>query len=148
MLLLIGVDSRREDIQFDPFLGARLGSPEGTDPTECFSVVASRSNRAIIRETVAAPIRSHSGRLPEICSAPLLRAEAQMFLVVNNSDALDFMDMAGRGNVVDDRYQALSIPSNAGEPVLLHGATTGSSYTQSSCALTEVTWNVRPRRRY
>lgn len=83
--------------------------------------------------------------VPESCSDPLLRVEAQVFLVVNDPEALDFMDMAYRGNLVDDRHQALMIPSDTGEPVLFRGSTTGPSYTQSACSPARVTWNVRPQ---
>ncbi len=82
--------------------------------------------------------------VPESCSDPLLRVEAQVFLVVNDSSALNFMDMAYGGNVVDGRHQALSIPSDTGEPVLFRGSTTGPSYTQQSCSPAQVTWSVRP----
>lgn len=82
--------------------------------------------------------------VPEGCSDPLLRVEAQVFLVVNDPGALDFMDMAYQGNVVDGRHQALMIPDDTGEPVLFRGSTTGPSYTQSKCSPAQVTWNVRP----
>lgn len=82
--------------------------------------------------------------VPEACTDPLLRVEAQVLLVVNDPEALDFMDMAYQGNVVDGRHQALTIPSNTGEPVLFRGSTTGPSYTQASCSPAQVTWNVRP----
>ena len=81
---------------------------------------------------------------PEACTDPLFRVEAQVFLVVNDPDALDFMDMAYQGNVVDGRHQALSIPSDTGKPVLFRGSTTGPSFTQASCSPFQVTWNVRP----
>jgi hypothetical protein len=81
---------------------------------------------------------------PETCSDPLFRVEAQVFLVVNDANALDFVEMAYQGNVVDGRHQALSIPSNTGEPVLFRGSTTGPSFTQASCSPFQVTWNVRP----
>jgi hypothetical protein len=83
--------------------------------------------------------------VPESCMDPLLRVEAQVFLVVNDDSALDFMDMAYGGNVVNDLHQALSIPSDTGKPVLFRGSTTGPSYTQSSCSPAQVTWNVRPQ---
>ena len=82
--------------------------------------------------------------VPESCTDPLLRVEAQVFLVVNDADALNFMEMAYQGNVVDGRHQALMIPSDTGEPVLFRGSTTGPSYTQASCSPAQVTWNVRP----
>ena len=82
--------------------------------------------------------------VPEACTDPLLRVEAQVFLVVNDPDALDFATMAYGGKVVDGRHQAKSIPSSTGEPVLFRGSTTGPSYDQSNCSPARVTWNVRP----
>ncbi|MDJ0910790.1 MAG: delta-class carbonic anhydrase [Woeseiaceae bacterium] len=82
--------------------------------------------------------------VPESCTDPLLRVEAQVFLVVNDPNALNFMDMAYAGNVVDGRHQALAIPSDTGEPVLFRGSTTGPSYTQQVCSPAQVTWSVRP----
>ena len=83
--------------------------------------------------------------VPEGCTDPQLRVETQVFLVVNDDSALDFMDMAYGGNVVNDLHQALSIPSDTGKPVLFRGSTTGPSYTQSKCSPAQVTWNVRPQ---
>ena len=92
----------------------------------------------------AAPGPGLGACLTDGCENPRFRVEAQAFLVVNDPDALDFMDMAYQGNRVDGRHQALSIPSNTGEPVLFRGSTTGPSYTQASCSPFQVTWNVRP----
>ena len=83
--------------------------------------------------------------VPEGCGDPVLRVEAQVFLVVNDPDALDFATMAYGGNVVDGRHQAKSIPAATGRPVLFRGSTTGPSYDQSKCSSARVTWNVRPR---
>ena len=82
--------------------------------------------------------------VPEGCSDPLLRVEAQVFLVVNDPDALDFATMTYGGNVVEGRHQAKSIPTDTGDPVLFRGSTTGPSYDQSKCSPARVTWNVRP----
>jgi len=82
--------------------------------------------------------------VPETCSDPLLRVEAQTFLVVNDPDALDFTEMAA---VVDEKggfYQAGMIPSNTGTPVTFAGSTTGPSYTEAVCSPAQVTWSVRP----
>lgn len=85
--------------------------------------------------------------VPEGCTDPLLRVEAQVFQVVNDASALNFMDMvydqdsAANGGM----HQAKSIPSNTGSPVLFRGSTTGPSYTQATCSPAQVTWNVRPR---
>ena len=82
--------------------------------------------------------------VPESCTDPLLRVEAQTFLVVNDGDALDFTKMAA---VVDEKggfYQAGMIPSDTGTPITFPGSTTGPSYTQAVCSPAKVTWNVRP----
>ncbi|MDE0451545.1 MAG: delta-class carbonic anhydrase [Gammaproteobacteria bacterium] len=83
--------------------------------------------------------------VPEGCGDPLLRVEAQVFLVVNDPDALDFTAMTYGGNIVDGRHQAKAIPSTTGEPVLFRGSTTGPSYDQRKCSAARVTWNVRPQ---
>lgn len=83
--------------------------------------------------------------VPEGCADPLLRVEAQVFLVVNDPQALDFTTMAYGGNMVDGLHQAMMIPATTGEPVLFRGSTTGPSYDQTNCSPVRVTWNVRPQ---
>lgn len=83
--------------------------------------------------------------VPEGCGDPLLRVEAQVFLVVNDPDALDFTVMTYGGNIVDGLHQAKAIPSTTGKPVLFRGSTTGPSYDQRKCSAARVTWNVRPQ---
>ena len=82
--------------------------------------------------------------LSDTCEDPLLRVEAQVFLVVNDPNALDFTELTYGGNVQNGLHQAKSIPSNTGEPVVFRGSTTGPSYTQSKCSPLNVTWSVRP----
>lgn len=82
--------------------------------------------------------------VPETCTDPVLRVEAQTFLVVNDETALDFMKMTYGGNIIDGLHQAKSIPENTGTPANFLGSTTGPSYTQSKCSPAQVTWNVRP----
>lgn len=82
--------------------------------------------------------------LSDTCTDPLLRVEAQTFLVVNDSNALDFTDMDYNGFEVNGLDQAKMIPSNTGEPVVFRGSTTGPSWTQSVCSPLKVTWSVRP----
>ncbi len=83
--------------------------------------------------------------LSDTCENPLLRVEAQVFLVVNDENALDFTEMAYGGNTVNGRHQAKSIPSNTGTPVVFRGSTTGPSYNQAVCSPAQVTWSVRPQ---
>ena len=83
--------------------------------------------------------------VPEGCTDPLLRVEAQTFLVVNDPTAASFMDYAYGGNTVNGKHQARAIPVSTGTPVLFRGSTTGPSYTQSTCSPAQVTWSVRPQ---
>ena len=83
--------------------------------------------------------------VPEGCANPVLRVEAQVFLVVNDSHALDFMNMAYQGNTVNGLHQARSLPVSTGTPVQFLGSTTGPSYTESTCSPAHVTWSVRPQ---
>ena len=83
--------------------------------------------------------------VPDGCANPLLRVEAQVFLVVNDPQALDFKTMAYGGKMADGLHQARMIPATTGEPVLFRGSTTGPSYDQSNCSPVRVTWSVRPQ---
>ena len=92
----------------------------------------------------AAPGEGLGACVPDGCDNPLLRVEAQVFLVVNNPEALDFTAM-DYGGGDDGLHQAKMIPATTGEPVLFRGSTTGPSYDQSNCSPVRVTWSVRPQ---
>ncbi|WP_208539266.1 delta-class carbonic anhydrase [Algihabitans albus] len=84
--------------------------------------------------------------LSESCSDPLLRVEAQTFLVVNDPDALDFTQFDYAGPPSDGGFhQLLALPTGTGTPVVFRGSTTGPSYTQAICSPLQVTWSVRPQ---
>ncbi len=83
--------------------------------------------------------------VPEGCTDPLLRVETQVFLVVNDDNALDFLDLAYQGNQVDGLHQPRSLPFSTGTPVEFLGSTTGPSYTEKVCSPAQVTWSVRPQ---
>ena len=83
--------------------------------------------------------------LSAACANPDLRVEAQVFTLVNDSNALDFDDLDYDGGRVNGYHQADSIPSNTGAPVVFAGSTTGPSYTEQSCSALQVTWSVRPQ---
>ncbi|MDX1480820.1 MAG: delta-class carbonic anhydrase [Woeseiaceae bacterium] len=83
--------------------------------------------------------------VPEGCANPLLRVETQVFLVVNDAEAMDFMDMAYAGNTENGLHQPRMIPSSTGQPVIFRGSTTGPSYDQQNCSAAQVTWSVRPQ---
>ena len=83
--------------------------------------------------------------LSDTCTDPLLRVEAQTFLVVNDPNALDFTEMDYRGYEVNGLDQAKMIPSDTGEPVVFRGSTTGPTFNQLVCSPLKVTWSVRPQ---
>ena len=93
----------------------------------------------------AAPGEGPGACVSEGCADPLLRVEAQVFLVVNDPMALDFTTMAYGGKVVDGLHQARMIPSDTGTPVVFRGSTTGPRFTQQECSPAQVTWSVRPQ---
>lgn len=82
--------------------------------------------------------------LSDSCSDPLLRVEAQIFLVVNDPSAANFMDYDYTGSKSGDFHQAKALPTGTGTPVTFRGSTTGPSYTLSVCSPVKVTWSVRP----
>jgi len=92
-----------------------------------------------------APGKGLGSCLSEKCANPELRVEAQVFLVVNDPNALDFADFAYAGNVVDGLYQPKTLPTGTGEPITFAGSTTGPSYSQGTCSPLLVTWSVRPQ---
>lgn len=83
--------------------------------------------------------------LSDKCANPELRVEAQAFLVVNDSGALDFADFAYQNNVVDGLHQPKTLPDGTGDPVVFAGSTTGTKYTEATCSPLQVTWSVRPQ---
>jgi hypothetical protein len=82
--------------------------------------------------------------LSEKCANPELRVEAQVFLLVNDPNALDFSKFAYSGKKTGNLHQARSLPAGTGDPILFAGSTTGPQYTQSACSPLQVTWSVRP----
>ncbi len=93
----------------------------------------------------AAPGEGLGACVPEGCTDPLLRVEAQVFLVVNDENALNFMEMGYGGTNDAGFHQASMIPDNTGTPVVFRGSTTGPSYDQKTCSPAQVTWSVRPQ---
>jgi len=73
---------------------------------------------------------------------PQLRVETQVYVLVNDTNALDFVNLAKHGKK-NGLYQAMNIPSNTGTPIQYAGSTTGPSYNQIGSPF-QVTWSVRP----
>ena len=83
--------------------------------------------------------------LSSACANPQLRVESQVFLVVNDPNALDFMDFAYRSTMRNGLHQPRALPTGTGNPVTFQGSTTGPKYDQDTCSPLQVTWSVRPR---
>lgn len=122
---------------FDPYQGK--GAYKGVKPGDTIEVHWVHTSCDIT------PGEGLGSCLSDTCTDPLLRVEAQVFLVVNDPEnALDFTKMAYGGNMVDGKHQPMMIPSDTGEPIVFRGSTTGPSYDQSTCSPLNVTWSVRP----
>lgn len=83
--------------------------------------------------------------MSKTCLNPELRVETQVFLVVNDKNALDFNKYTLDHQKVNGRYQAKALPSGTGTPVVYAGSTTGPEFSQSACSPLQVTWSVRPQ---
>ncbi|AWF81007.1 hypothetical protein BTJ40_09380 [Microbulbifer sp. A4B17] len=81
--------------------------------------------------------------LHEDIKNPQLRVETQVYVLVNDSNALDFTKLTAH----DERggfQQALGIPNNTGTPIQYSGSTTGPGYNEKGSPFL-VTWSVRPK---
>ncbi|WP_405597775.1 MULTISPECIES: delta-class carbonic anhydrase [unclassified Pseudoalteromonas] len=74
---------------------------------------------------------------------PQLRVEAQVYVLVNDANALDFTEISTVSSV-NGYYQAIATPTNTGEPVVYSGSTTGPSYNETGSPF-QVTWSVKPK---
>ena len=74
---------------------------------------------------------------------PQLRVEAQVFVLVNGDQALDFTDLTAI-ETASGYQQAPNIPADTGKPIAYAGSTTGPSYNEAGSPL-QVSWSVRPR---
>ena len=74
---------------------------------------------------------------------PQLRVETQVYVLVNDADALDFNSLASYSNT-NGVYQADNIPTNTGRPITYSGSTTGPKFNEQASPF-QVTWSVRPK---
>ena len=81
--------------------------------------------------------------LSEAINNPQLRVEAQVYVLVNDDHALDFVALTHH-EVVDGLHQATNIPTDTGTPVQYAGSTTGPGYNEAGSPF-QVTWSVRPQ---
>lgn len=80
--------------------------------------------------------------LNESIKNPQLRVETQVYVLVNDKNALDFNELTKYG-VKDGYHQALNIPTNTGSAIEYNGSTTGPSYNEKGSPF-QVSWSVRP----
>lgn len=73
---------------------------------------------------------------------PQLRVETQVYVLVNDSAAADFVELT-KVEEVNGFWQAPNIPSDTGTPIEYDGSTTGPSYNEKGSPL-QVSWSVRP----
>ncbi|WP_427979934.1 delta-class carbonic anhydrase [Agarivorans sp.] len=81
--------------------------------------------------------------LSEAINNPQLRVETQVFVLVNDEQAEDFIRLTEHGTV-NGFQQALNIPTNTGKAVQYAGSTTGPSYNEKASPF-QVSWSVRPQ---
>lgn len=74
---------------------------------------------------------------------PQLRVETQVYVLVNDKNSNDFIELTKHGKS-NGKHQALNIPANTGTPVQYAGSTTGPSYNEAGSPF-QVTWSVRPK---
>ncbi|WP_417686031.1 delta-class carbonic anhydrase [Roseibium sp.] len=121
----------------DPGIGA--GAYHGVKPGDTIEVHWVHTSCEI------EPGKGLGSCLSDACANPQLRVETQVFLVVNDPTALNFMDFAYQGNMVGGLHQAKALPTGTGTPVVFGGSTTGPKYTEQTCSPLQVTWSVRPQ---
>jgi hypothetical protein len=92
-----------------------------------------------------APGKGLGACLNDSCKNPQLRVETQVFLVVNDRAALDFIAFDHGGTMIGGVHQPKALPAKTGVPVTYLGSTTGPDYSQQVCSPFQVTWSVRPQ---
>ncbi|MBY6108554.1 hypothetical protein KUW19_18995 [Ferrimonas balearica] len=75
-------------------------------------------------------------------SNPQLRVEAQVYVLVNDADALDFGHLT-QVEQVGAYYQVVNLPNNLGDPVAYAGSTSGPDFNERGSPF-QVSWRVHP----
>lgn len=81
--------------------------------------------------------------LSKATANPQLRVETQVYVIVNDDNARDFVELTHH-EIVGGLHQAPNIPANTGVPVQYTGSTTGPSYNEQGSPF-QVSWSVRPQ---
>jgi len=80
--------------------------------------------------------------LSDAIKNPQLRVETQVYVLVNDKNALDFGNLT-KHKKKNGLHQAMNIPGNTGTPIQYAGSTTGPGYNEKGSPF-QVTWSVRP----
>ncbi|SHM18729.1 delta-class carbonic anhydrase [Roseibium suaedae] len=132
----------------DSLTAAELAMPTGGHNEEAFHGVKPGDTIEVHWVYSSCDVQPGKGLgacLSNSCANPQLRVESQVFLVVNDPKAANFMDFAYMGNAVNGFQQPKSLPAGTGTPVVFAGSTTGPSYTEATCSPLQVTWSVHPQ---
>lgn len=81
--------------------------------------------------------------LSEATNNPQLRVETQVFVLVNDKKAADFIKLT-EFEMSGGFAQAKHIPEKTGKPIVYTGSTTGPGYNEKASPF-QVTWSVRPK---
>ncbi len=81
--------------------------------------------------------------LSESIKNPQLRVETQVYVLVNDESALDFVSLT-EIDEVNGFQQAVNIPTDTGDAVQYAGSTTGPGYNEQGSPF-QVSWSVRPK---
>jgi len=80
--------------------------------------------------------------LSESIKNPQLRVETQVYVLVNDTKALNFNKLTSVGQK-NGKYQAINLQNNNDKTVVYSGSTTGPSYNETGSPF-QVTWSVSP----
>lgn len=81
--------------------------------------------------------------LSKAISNPQLRVETQVYVLVNDEKARNFVKLTHH-EVMNGLHQAINIPTDTGSPIEYAGSTTGPGYNEAGSPF-QVTWSVRPQ---
>jgi len=81
--------------------------------------------------------------LSDAIKNPQLRVETQVYVLVNDDSAHNFVELTEVAEV-NGKHQAVNIPTDTGSAIQYSGSTTGPSYNEAGSPF-QVSWSVRPK---
>ena len=132
-----GYNSELSDSELEPYSGEVGATSHGDlQPGDTIEV------HYVFTTAQVTPGPTLGACLSDAMQNPQLRVEAQVMVLVNDSDALDFIELT-EVKEVDGVYQASNLPDDTGMAVQYAGSTTGPDYNDKGSPLL-VSWSVRP----